>query len=81
MMTLAMLVGRARPRRLHEPLHSRHASLLVPSFHRSEIVGFIAGFGTTFAAIPDLVTDYHAAVEPEHQPDDGDTSWRCFRLP
>ena len=30
-------------------------SLLVPSFHRSEIVGFIAGFGTTFAAIPDLV--------------------------
>jgi MtN3 and saliva related transmembrane protein len=31
-------------------------SLLVPSFDRSEIVGFIAGFGTTFAAIPDLVT-------------------------
>ena len=31
-------------------------SLLVPSLHRSEIVGFIAGFGTTFAAIPDLVT-------------------------
>ena len=31
-------------------------SLLVPSFHRSEIVGFIAGFGTTFAAIPDLVS-------------------------
>ena len=30
-------------------------SLLAPSFHRSEIVGFIAGFGTTFAAIPDLV--------------------------
>src|SRR6476646_1859000 len=31
-------------------------SLLTPSFNRSEIVGFIAGFGTTFAAIPDLVT-------------------------
>ena len=30
-------------------------SLLAPSFHRSEIVGFVAGFGTTFAAIPDLV--------------------------
>ena len=30
-------------------------SLLDPSFHRSEIVGFVAGFGTTFAAIPDLV--------------------------
>ena len=27
----------------------------LPSFDRSEIVGFIAGFGTTFAAIPDLV--------------------------
>jgi MtN3 and saliva related transmembrane protein len=31
-------------------------SLLVPTLHRSEIAGFIAGFGTTFAAIPDLVT-------------------------
>ena len=31
-------------------------SLLAPSLHRSEIVGFIAGFGTTFAAIPDLVS-------------------------
>ena len=30
-------------------------SLLAPSFDRSEIVGFVAGFGTTFAAIPDLV--------------------------
>jgi uncharacterized protein with PQ loop repeat len=30
-------------------------SLLVPSFRRSEIVGFVAGFGTTFAAIPDLI--------------------------
>jgi len=30
-------------------------SLFAPSFNRSEIVGFVAGFGTTFAAIPDLV--------------------------
>jgi uncharacterized protein with PQ loop repeat len=30
-------------------------SLLVPTFHRSEIVGFVAGAGTTFAAVPDLV--------------------------
>ena len=30
-------------------------SLLVPRFQRSEIVGFLAGFGTTFAAIPDLI--------------------------
>lgn len=31
------------------------ASLLFPRFRRSEIVGFVAGFGTTFAAVPDLV--------------------------
>src|SRR4030095_2464581 len=30
-------------------------SLLIPRFHRSEIFGFVAGFGTTFAAAPDLV--------------------------
>lgn len=30
-------------------------SLLVPRFTRAEIVGFVAGFGTTFAAVPDLV--------------------------
>jgi len=32
------------------------ASLLVPRLQRSEIVGFLAGFGTTFAAVPDLVS-------------------------
>ncbi|MGH7252103.1 MAG: SemiSWEET family sugar transporter [Nitrospiraceae bacterium] len=31
------------------------ASLLLPSFRRSEIVGFVAGLGTTFAALPDLI--------------------------
>jgi len=31
------------------------ASLFLPSFQRSEIVGFVAGFGTTFAALPDLI--------------------------
>lgn len=30
------------------------SSLLVPRFQRSEIVGLVAGFGTTFAAVPDL---------------------------
>lgn len=30
-------------------------SLLVPSLRRSEIVGVVAGFGTTFASMPDLV--------------------------
>ena len=31
------------------------ASLILPKFQRSEIVGLLAGFGTTFAAVPDLV--------------------------
>ena len=30
-------------------------SLLVPRLQRSELVGIIAGFGTTFAAFPDLI--------------------------
>ena len=30
------------------------ASLLDPTLKRSEVVGFVAGFGTTFAAFPDL---------------------------
>jgi MtN3 and saliva related transmembrane protein len=30
-------------------------SLLIPHFQRSEIVGFVAGLGTTFAALPDLI--------------------------
>jgi uncharacterized protein with PQ loop repeat len=30
-------------------------SLLAPAFQRSEIVGLVAGFGTTFAALPDLI--------------------------
>jgi MtN3 and saliva related transmembrane protein len=30
-------------------------SLLIPKFKRSEIFGFLAGFGTTFAAMPDLI--------------------------
>jgi len=31
------------------------SSLLLPEFHRSEVFGFVAGFGTTFAALPDLI--------------------------
>jgi MtN3 and saliva related transmembrane protein len=30
-------------------------SLLDPKFQRSEVIGVLAGFGTTFAAVPDLV--------------------------
>jgi MtN3 and saliva related transmembrane protein len=31
-------------------------SLFVPRLQRSEIFGFVAGLGTTFAAVPDLIT-------------------------
>lgn len=31
------------------------SSLLLPRFQRSEVVGFVAGLGTTFAALPDLI--------------------------
>jgi uncharacterized protein with PQ loop repeat len=31
------------------------SSLLVPGLQRSEVIGFVAGFGTTFAAVPDLL--------------------------
>jgi MtN3 and saliva related transmembrane protein len=30
-------------------------SLLIPSLQRSEIAGIVAGFGTTFAALPDFL--------------------------
>jgi MtN3 and saliva related transmembrane protein len=30
-------------------------SLIDPKFKRSEVIGIVAGFGTTFAAVPDLV--------------------------
>lgn len=30
-------------------------SLLIPRFQKSEVFGFVAGFGTTFAAVPDLI--------------------------
>jgi uncharacterized protein with PQ loop repeat len=35
-------------------MHDR-SSLLLPGFQRSEVFGFVAGFGTTFAAVPDLI--------------------------
>jgi MtN3 and saliva related transmembrane protein len=30
-------------------------SLLFPGLHRSEVFGILAGFGTTFASMPDLI--------------------------
>ena len=37
-----------------ELLHNTR-SILVPSFQRSDIFGFVAGLGTTFAVFPDLI--------------------------
>jgi MtN3 and saliva related transmembrane protein len=31
------------------------SSLFFPGFQKSEVFGFVAGFGTTFAAVPDLI--------------------------
>ena len=31
-------------------------SLLLPEFRRSDLFGFVAGLGTTFAALPDLIS-------------------------
>lgn len=38
-----------------QDFHQDTQSLLVPHFTRSEIFGFVAGFGTTFAVVPDLI--------------------------
>ena len=43
-------------------------SLLFSSFQKSEVWGFVAGFGTTFAAVPDLIAMFRrrssAGVHP-----------------
>ena len=48
-LTLIMLTG------CRELLSQDTSSLLIPHFQRSEVFGFVAGMGTTFAAVPDLV--------------------------
>ena len=39
----------------HDLVPRDTSSLFIPRFQRSEIMGFVAGLGTTFAALPDLV--------------------------
>jgi len=39
-----------------EELTQNTKSLLLPRFQRSDVFGFVAGLGTTFAVLPDLVT-------------------------
>jgi uncharacterized protein with PQ loop repeat len=43
-------------------------SLLVPKFHRSEVFGFLAGFGTTFAALPDLFAMFESRSSASMNP-------------
>ena len=38
-----------------EELTKNTESILLPNFQRSDIFGFVAGLGTTFAVLPDLV--------------------------
>lgn len=49
LITLAVLTG------CQDLVPNDPQSLLLPELHRSEIVGFLAGLGTTFAALPDLI--------------------------
>jgi uncharacterized protein with PQ loop repeat len=39
----------------HDLVPRDTSSLFIPRFYRSEVFGFVAGLGTTFAAVPDLV--------------------------
>ena len=56
MMTFAVLCrARSSSAAARASAFTTRRAYSLPAFHRSEIVGFVAGFGTTFAAIPDLV--------------------------
>ena len=52
---LALVVLSAIPLVGCQELAHNTQSLLLPRFQRSEIFGFLAGLGTTFAAVPDLL--------------------------
>ena len=54
------------------------SSLLAPTFHRSEVVGFLAGFGTTFAAVPDPVGMFRRRSSKGISPTMASSG--CFRL-
>jgi len=57
MLTLALVVtGLVMLSGCEDLVPQDTSSLLVPRLHRSEIIGFLAGFGTTFAALPDLLS-------------------------
>ena len=49
LLSVVMLVG------CKEHIPRDTSSLLIPRLHRSEIFGLVAGFGTTFAGVPDMI--------------------------
>jgi len=62
-----------------QDLTPHHLELLVkPNTKLSEIVGFLAGLGTTFAAFPDLVAMLKGRSSLGMKPADGDKSWVFF---
>jgi hypothetical protein len=47
------------------------SSLLIPGFKRSEVLGFVAGLGTTFAAVPDLIRMFRRRPSKGMNPAEG----------
>ncbi len=53
--SVLLLMAVCLPGCVEESVPRNAASLLFPQLQRAEIVGIVAGFGTTFAALPDLI--------------------------
>jgi MtN3 and saliva related transmembrane protein len=51
----AVLLGESLMLSGCEELTRNTESILLPNFKRSDIFGFVAGLGTTFAVLPDLI--------------------------
>src|SRR5437016_12650404 len=51
-------------------------SLLIPSLRRSEIFGFLAGFGTDLCRRAGLARDAQTSIKRRHEPKDGDNHGR-----
>ncbi len=55
MILTAALLGQASLLSGCEELTKNTQSILLPNFQRSDLFGFVAGLGTTFAVLPDLI--------------------------
>jgi uncharacterized protein with PQ loop repeat len=51
----ALLLGESLMLSGCEELTKNTKSILLPNFQRSDLFGFVAGLGTTFAVLPDLI--------------------------